>query len=78
MVGLAKAKDSDADAFCKPVGCETAGLTLNRDARALGNIATVVGISGAVFLAGGFMLWLFTKNSAPPGAASARLPTLAF
>jgi serine/threonine-protein kinase len=71
VVGLmAKSKkdDSDADGHCQGDVCDDIGFPIREDAVAMGNVATVVFVGGAVFVAAGAVLWF----TAPSSSASAK------
>jgi hypothetical protein len=67
----AKAKDRDADRACDGSRCNARGKTLSDDARAMGNIGTVVFTSGMVLAATGVVVWIIGRGQSPPPPASA-------
>ncbi|HEX9298004.1 MAG TPA: hypothetical protein VF881_19325 [Polyangiaceae bacterium] len=72
---LAKAKfDSAQDhGYCDATGCEARGLEIRSEAVKRGNVATIVFSAGAVFTAGGLILWLTAPKSDAPRAAALSL-----
>ncbi len=66
----AKSLDDDAAKLCEPRGCTPEGKALNDDARARGNVATVVFTLGAVAAASGLAMVLIAPSKSSKTTAT--------
>jgi serine/threonine-protein kinase len=69
---VASGKNSDSEKHCLPNApnqCDSIGVADRDDAKNLANIATVMGVSGGVLLAGGTVVYFTAPKSANHGAA---------
>ena len=60
------AKDASAS-HCFPDGCDPMGIQSRSDAVSRGNLATILGVSGAVLVAAGATLYYVGRRAAAPG-----------
>ncbi len=68
----AKSSYGDSDPYCHDDICKQEGLAIRDDARAKGNVATIVGGLGLAALAGGLVLYL----TAPTAQGASSAPTV--
>jgi hypothetical protein len=68
----AKSKDDRAEGRCPGDVCDAEGLSLNRDARTLGDVATITFVAGAALTTAGVIVWLASSPAAPRVGVSAR------